>query len=237
MPEGPEVKKIAESLAEKVGGRQLLSYEILGGRYQKHGPPDGFDSLHQSMPINIVGAGCHGKFIFIIFEGGASLWSTLGMTGSWSSSIKKHSRVKFILDSGEVFFSDMRNFGTLRFTPDRKILIDKISSLGPDMLSEDVSDERFSERINLCKSKTIAQAIMDQSIIAGVGNYLKSESLYYSKISPHRVCNTLSREEMSLLNRTIKKIIRDSYSSGGATIQSYKGFNGEIGEYSRRFAV
>ena len=237
MPEGPEVRKIAESLAERVGERDLLSYEILGGRYENHGPPEGFQELDSSLPAQIAGAGCHGKFIFLIFSGGSSLWCTLGMTGGWTRERETHSRIRFTLGDGEIFFTDSRNFGTIRFVSDRKMLIDKISSLGPDMLGEDVSDERFFERIRSCKKKSIAQAVMDQKVIAGVGNYLKAETLYRSRISPHRACDSLSGEELSRLNTSIKTIIRDSYESGGATIQSYTGFNGKIGKYSRRFAV
>ena len=154
MPEGPEVRKIAESLAKRVGGKNLLSYEILGGRYETHGEPDGFKDLSRSLPIQIAGAGCHGKFIFIILSGGSSIWCTLGMTGSWTRKREPHSKIKFTLSDGEIFFTDPRNFGTIRFVSDGKMLIDKISSLGPDMLGEDVSNERFLERIRSCKKKT-----------------------------------------------------------------------------------
>tara|TARA_B100000214_G_scaffold359731_1_gene321451 strand:+ start:274 stop:1080 length:807 start_codon:yes stop_codon:yes gene_type:complete len=237
MPEGPEVRKISEDLAVRLSNRTIMSAEIISGRYQKHGLPDGFDQMLDNLPVRIVGAGCHGKFIFIILDGGSSIWCTLGMTGTWSEKRGKHSRVMFRLDDGDVFFNDMRNFGTLKYKHDKKDLIQKIESLGPDMLSENLSDQDFYKIIMSCKDKTIAQAIMDQKVIAGVGNYLKAECLYFSRISPHRKCNTLTLDEASSLNTAIKKTIRDSYNFGGATIRSYAGFYGEVGEYSARFAV
>jgi len=237
LPEGPEVKIIAESLAENISGLYLHSYEILSGRYKKKGDPSGFSTLSNLLPLRIIGAGCHGKFIFIILEDNSSIWCTLGMTGGWKQELDSHSRVKFCTSGRDFYFSDVRNFGTLKFTQLKQDLISKLESLGPDMLSDDVDGEIFSERIKRKKRKTIVEALMDQSIIAGVGNYLKSESLYYAKISPHRTCDSLSAEELIKLNKAIKTVIRASYLSGGATINSYSDFNGKIGEYSRRFAV
>jgi DNA-formamidopyrimidine glycosylase len=159
------------------------------------------------------------------------------MSGTWSKSQGKHSRIKLSLEDGDVFFNDIRNFGTLKIVKGKDLLINKLNSLGPDMLNDDIDDDLFSRRIKLCKKKTVTQAIMDQSIIAGVGNYLKAESLYISKISPHRSCEDLTSQEISLLNESIKKTIRASYETGGATISTYTGFEGEIGEYSQRFLV
>jgi DNA-formamidopyrimidine glycosylase len=159
------------------------------------------------------------------------------MSGSWSGIEKKHSRIRLDLSGENVFFNDMRNFGTLKIVKGKGFLIDKLNSLGPDMLNDDIEDDMFFKRIKMCKNRTIAQAVMDQKVISGVGNYLKAEALYISKISPHRSCASLEDQELSLLNESIKKTIRASYETGGATISTYSGFDGEIGEYSRRFLV
>ncbi len=187
--------------------------------------------------MKIAGAGCHGKFIFIILENEWAIWNTLGMSGTWSGTRNKHSRVKICLGGESIFFNDIRNFGTLKIVRGKDLLINKLNSLGPDMLNDDVKNDDFLRRIRACNKKTIAQAVMDQSVISGVGNYLKAESLYISKISPHRACKSLSDQEIILLNESIKKTIRASYDTGGATISTYSGFEGEIGEYSQRFLV
>ena len=209
----------------------------MSGRYKNHGPPDEFGSMLNKLPMKVAGAGCHGKFIFIILENEWTIWNTLGMSGTWSGNHGKHSRVKFSLDNGSVFFNDIRNFGTLKFVKGKEFLIDKLNSLGPDMLNDDVENDVFLRRIRMCKKKTVAQAVMDQSVVSGVGNYLKAESLYVSKISPHRMCESLTDQEVSSLNTAIKKTMRASYETGGATISTYSGFEGEIGEYSQRFLV
>ena len=76
---------------------------------------------------------------------------------------------------------------------------------------------------------------MDQSVISGVGNYIKSDSLWLAKISPHRKVSSLADDELTRLNRAIRSIMVTSFESGGATIKTYKNFNGENGEYGSRF--
>jgi formamidopyrimidine-DNA glycosylase len=237
MPEGPEVKRISEKLSGFIVGEKINSADILGGRYFKHGPPDGFEEFVRSLPATVTQVDCKGKFIYILFDNGYSLWNTLGMAGSWSPIPTKHSRVKLNFKDGSAYFNDIRNFGTVRVSRDNKQLKDKLDSLGPDMLAENVTNSEFANQIMKKSTKTVAEAIMNQSVICGVGNYLKSESLYLARISPHRIVETLSREEISNLNSAIQCTIRSSYASGGATIHTFLDFDGKQGEYTRRFAV
>jgi len=237
IPEGPEVKRIGKGLAEAIGGRTLEKIEILSGRYSKKSP-GGFDEFMKKLPLKVVGAGVHGKFIYWICENQQFIWSTLGMTGSWNKKAKNHARVKFVFSDGaEVYYNDTRNFGTLKFVEGKHLMIDKLKSFGPDMLTEDVSDDLFVERLNKKNKWTIAKAIMDQSVVAGVGNYVKADALWLARISPHRLVSSLSSVDFSNLNRSIQQVLRESYESGGATIRSYSGFDDEFGEYGRKFLV
>ena len=237
MPEGPECRKIGIQLAKRVTNCKLVDIRILGGRYEKHGPPTGFEKIMEWTPIAIHGAGVHGKFLFFLLDGEWSLWSTLGMTGSWTNERTEHSRVELVLNDGSVFFTDSRNFGTLKFVRGKQLLIDKLESLGPDLLAEEIDDFRFAERLYTRKIKTVAQALMDQTVISGVGNYVKAEALYNAKISPHRLCGDLSPLEISTLNTAVRNILVESFESGGATIKTYADMNGKIGEFSQKFAV
>jgi formamidopyrimidine-DNA glycosylase len=237
MPEGPECRKIAESLAKFASGKTLISVEILSGRYTKK-LPTGFEYFKESFPVPVVGVGVHGKFIYWILKKDFSIWNTLGMSGSWSSEEEKHSRVKFnFLDGSRVYFNDQRNFGTLKFVGGKQPLIEKLTSLGPDMLAKDVSDDLFIERVRKKNSHNICKVLMDQAIVCGVGNYIKADSLWLAKISPHRSVEEITNEELKILNSSIKKIIRESYNSGGATIRTYKNFDGDSGQYASRFLV
>ena len=235
MPEGAEVRKYGESLAQKVSGATLENVIIHSGRYLKKSP-DGLDFFLKNLPGQVVGVGVHGKFLYWILSNDTYVHSTLGMTGHWSDSLSKHTRVEFVTSRGSVLYSDQRNFGTLKFTTGKKSLIDKLESLGPDMLTE-VSDDHFSDAIQRKKKWTVAKAIMDQSVIAGVGNYVKAESLWLARISPHRKVESLSGAEVQNLNHSIKTVLRESLQSGGATLRTYKNFDGTIGQYSSKFAV
>jgi formamidopyrimidine-DNA glycosylase len=235
MPEGPEVRLVTEGIRKRLLDRSIVSADILSGRYTKK-TPEGWCALE--IPITVTNVGCKGKFIYISFGEHLHLFNTLGMTGGWSDKRQKHSRVEFLLDDGSrVYFNDVRNFGTLKFVSSKKYLENKLSTLGPDMLAEDVSDDTFAIRMKRCLNDTVAEVLMNQSVICGVGNYLKSESLYFAKISPHRSVASLSNEDLVKLNKVIKSVIRKSYETGGATIYTFQGFNGEKGEYTRRFAV
>lgn len=236
MPEGAEVRRFAENLARRVSNQRILSIEILSGRYEKE-PPEGLQEFRAALPIKVVGVGSHGKFIYWILDSEFNIWSTLGMTGAWRAEKSKHSRLKVTLSNGDVFFDDMRNFGTIKFVNNRHALLQKLRSLGPDMLAEDIDETEFIDIMKKHGKKNVTKVLMDQSVIAGVGNYVKAESLFLARVSPHRNVGNLSDSELRRLCQSIKTVLRESFKSGGATIQSYANFDGEIGEYSQKFCV
>ena len=215
--------------------RTIIGVQILSGRYSRK-PFDGHADLVSELPKRVVGAGCHGKFIYILLDGGdSSIWSTLGMTGYWSESASNHARVCLSLDNGaDIYYNDTRSFGTLKWSQGRRALAQKLKSLGPDMLAEDVRHEKFQSVMMKYPKKTLPEVLMDQRVISGVGNYVKADSLWLSRLSPHRKVDSLCQEEFELLNNSIKRVLRSSYESQGATIKSYKGFNDESGGYGEK---
>ena len=237
MPEGPEVKRIGVGLAKVISSKTLTETNLISGRYTKK-TPSGWQQLINSLPLKIIGAGVHGKFIYWLCDNETFIYSTLGMTGTWQSKKKKHTRIEFKFSDGStVYYNDQRNFGTIKVVKGKQNLIDKLTTMGPDMLAEDVSDEKFISILRKKSNWGITKAIMDQSIIAGVGNYVKSDALWLAKVNPHRLVGDLSDGELAIINRSIKSVLRESYESGGATIKSYTGFEDDEGEYTRRFLV
>jgi len=235
MPEGAEVRKYGEALAQKVSGATLLEMNVVSGRYVKK-DPDGLDFFRKNLPGPIVGVGVHGKFLYWILSNDTFIHNTLGMTGHWSDRPSNHTRVEFVTSRGSVYFSDQRNFGTLKFTSGKQSLIKKLESLGPDMM-HDVDDEVFYKSLSKKKNWTLSKAVMDQSVIAGVGNYVKAEALWLSRLSPHRKIASLSDEDYARLKHSIHTVLRESFQNGGATLRTYKNFDGTVGQYSSRFAV
>jgi formamidopyrimidine-DNA glycosylase len=115
----------------------------------------------------------------------------------------------------------------------------RMSQFGPDLLNEQVTLGMFYERLSLKKNleKTIAEVLMDQRVLAGIGNYLKAEVLYHSRVSPWRKVKDLADEEVVDLHDNAVRLINLSYNMGGATIQNYRQPDDSGGLYSRRFAV
>jgi len=236
MPEGPECRRMALQVSEEVSNKKLIDIVVESGRYTKK-PIEGLEEILQETPLTVRGAGVHGKFIFFLLDNEWSIWNTLGMTGGWSRNKAKHARVRLVLEDGPVFYNDTRNFGTLKFVKGKQAIIDKLNSLGPDLLAEKCSNENFINSIRRKNKKTIAEALMDQTIVSGVENYVKAEALYLSKISPHRVVETLTDKALQNLNVATRSVLVNSFESGGATLKSYSDFYGDAGDATQRFAV
>ncbi len=236
LPEGAEVKIIGETLAKWTSSKQITEINVLSGRYLKK-PISGIDFALSNTPLDIVGIGVHGKFIYWITRNDIFLYNTLGMTGTWTRIKTKHSRVEIKLDDESVYFTDQRNFGTLKFVEGRSALIEKLKSLGPDLLSQSVEDGLFISRLRSKNKWTIAKALMDQSVVSGVGNYVKAEALWRARISPHRKIEDLQDDKLGLLKKCCQEVLLSSYSDGGASIRNYVRPDGTLGEYTSRFAV
>ena len=235
MPEGPEVRRISIDLAKAISGKHLMKLEVLSGRYLKK-EITGLAKLKSNLPDKITGVGVHGKFLYILLTGGTNIWSTLGMTGKWSREPSKYSRIQFSFNTGDdVYFDDIRNFGTVKCVYGPAALCDRLNKLGPDMLAEDVSSDKFLECLRKKDAWNITKALMDQKVISGVGNYVKAESLWLAGINPLNTVSEITDGDLMLLNSAIKDVMRSSYKSGGATFLTHKNFSGEKGDYSSRF--
>lgn len=240
MPEGPEVRKTTDFLSN-FAGKSFHSFAVMSGRYTK---TDGIPNTEiAGLPAKIEEVNCKGKFIYFSLKDEISnkkyyLFNTLGMTGMWSTEKTKHSRFVIFFDNGEnLYYNDIRNFGTLKFIKNKSELDKKLKSLGPDVLNSDIDWQGFRNRFISKPNKTIAECLMNQSLVSGIGNYLKSEILYASKISPHRRIKDINTEEWHSLYFNSVTIPKTSYKLGGATIKDYRQADGTPGSFSRRFAV
>jgi len=226
MPEGPEVRKTVDVLGRVLNGRSLERFEALSGRYAKK-PFVGQELFEESLPATVGGVFCKGKFIWMAV-GGGFLCNTLGMSGYWSSVEGRNPRARLTLDSGylKVYYNDTRNFGTFKWV-DEEGLQKKLASLGPDVLAGEVTPEVLADRLAKRGHKTVAECLMSQGIICGIGNYLKAEILWASRVSPHRLVCDLSDEEVTLLAQQATEITQRSYRDE-ASLHEYQ---------NRRFAV
>lgn len=238
MPEGPEVKIITDGLNALLGGHKLLSIEITSkNRYYKKAP-DGFQDFLKDLPTKITKINCHGKFIWWDFANGWKAWQTLGLSGGWFLHPKAHSGI--ILHTThpkypELYYDDQRHFGTLKFlSPSiaKTETIKKLKTLGPDILAGDkITRPGFITRLKTKPRMPIANLLMEQKVIAGIGNYLRSEILYDSQINPHRLVGDLNDTELGRIYDSARKKITASYKSGGASIQHYSDIYSKPGKF------
>ena len=243
MPEGPECKYIASSLNSLISGQRLHSIKIHGGRYLRHGPPTGFTSFLDTLDgdeIIIQSVNVHGKFIWWTFSGGWTLLNTLGMSGQWlvAETPQDHCHLEFNCGETKIWFRDIRNFGTLRFVKDPPYLDSCLAKLGHDILSEvPLSELQWNKLIGRNSHRNITVFLMDQSKLAGVGNYLKAEALYAANIDPRLRLEQIDADSLWFLYLELREIAKRSYSSHGASFHSYLGPKGEKGAHGFSFEV
>lgn len=235
MPEGPEVRRMAQDLASVVSEKTLVGINVLTGRYTKK-DISGYTEINAVLPTKIIGAGCHGKFIYILTSSGFNIWNTLGMSGRWTKRKTTHSRVEFQLkDADPLYFEDVRNFGTLKFVYGKSMLMDKLRSLGPDLLAEDIDEDFFVSRLRSKDNHEITKVLMNQKVFSGIGNYVKAEALWLAEIDPRLAVAQIEDKKLKILCKAVKNVLRESYNTGGATFRTHKNFSGVEGEYSHRF--
>jgi formamidopyrimidine-DNA glycosylase len=192
------------SLSKILSEKNLVGLEVISGKYVDKIDKTGFTS--SSFPLSVAGIGCHGKFLYIIFKNKSSLWFTMGISGSLSETRSEHSRIRFYFEDTDIFFSDKNNIGTVKYVENKDRLIQKLQSLGPDILSDDFTQHSFIERIKSQKNKPISLIITDQKVISGIGQRIKSEALWLSKISPNSNISEISDSSLDILYKCIHSI-------------------------------
>lgn len=235
MPEGVEVKLCADLIRPLVVGKTTASFHV-SGRYRSSDPEGLKEFTDKSKVLDVQ---TQGKFMYWSFENDWYMYCTFGMTGQWSPKKGKHPALGITFtDGSEIYFNDPRHFGTIKFVKGKTVVQKKLSELGWDPLKGQDSNAIVYVVMKLkASSKNIADALMNQSIFAGVGNYIRAEALYASKISPWRNANSLTVNEVATLCENIVSVMQDSYAHQGATIQTYATPYGEEGRYSGCFKV
>ena len=242
MPEGPEVTIIRENLNQELKGALVTEWEIYPTSRYREKAPDNFLDFESHFPIKINSVDSKGKLIYFNFEDNFTLLNTLGMSGYWSYTSEKHTSIKMTFRKKNrqraLYFNDQRHFGTLKFLKTKTELEKKLSEIGPDMLNDkDMSFEKFETRLKKWKNWNICKAIMCQKIISGVGNYLKSESLYLARISPFKKISELTQVELESLYQAIRVKVVGSYNEGGVSVRHFKDVKDKKGQYQFRLEV
>lgn len=231
MPERSEVQIIVNQLNKEFNNQTLHNVEVIGGKFIKTGI-QGLNNI--KFPLHNTQFYSSGKFIYWLFKEDVVVFNHLGMAASFGYP-SKHSAIRFTFDKNKIDFIDIRHFGNFKFAT-KKELEQKLSSLGWDILQEDIPNN-FITNIRKQNSKTIAEILLNQKYFNGCGNYLRSECLYHAKIHPLRTISSLSDTEIILICKKLQNVVQEAYNAGGATIVTFKDMYGNTGKFFDNFKV
>ena len=243
MPELPEVETVRAGLAGHLVGRTIEKAQVLHPRaIRRHlaGQADFEDVLRGR---TITGARRRGKYLWLPM-GGDALLAHLGMSGQLlvgapDRPLSSHVRVRFTFtDAGpDLRFSDQRTFGHLVWSEGGAELPSLIAHIAPDPLEAAFDDGAFLARLRLRRTG-LKRALLDQSLISGVGNIYADEALWRGRLHWARATGTLTRAEAARTLSEVRAVLLDALKSGGTSFDSlYVDVNGESGYFSRSLCV
>lgn len=233
MPEGPEVKLTTEYLSNRLDGKVIAKWIILDGNDPVD--TDEFDQFYDNLPMMVEEVKCKGKLIYMCcFNEFRRFYIThsMRMTGSWRDKPDVHSRWCIELENGtKLWFRDTRKYATLCFTENEEDFQTILNKLGPDIMGDEFTLPVWRAITGNHGNKNVTAFLMDQSVISGCGNYIKSEALYYAKVSPFRKVSSLTENESEKLYEALRVISRMSYMHKGMSLRDYADANGKKGFY------
>lgn len=243
MPELPEVETIKRELRPCLVGRSLEAVDINLERLVKF--PDA-DCLRQNLPgQRVLDLQRRGKYLLWPLESGAKLVLHLGMTGQLRYLPRgnpgqpgKHTRMQIHLDDGaSLRFDDSRTFGRLYLLPGAdESPIAGLCRLGPEPWDRDFTPERFLELLQRRKS-AIKSVLLQQEVVAGLGNIYADEALFAAGIHPARPACTLSGPEAESLHLALRQVLERAVECGGTTFRDYVRGDGSRGSFQEQLQV
>lgn len=241
MPELPEVETVRRTLLQLVKGKVIEKVLIHWPKMIKRpGDPEQFKDALVGQIIHDVHR--RGKFLKFILDDYV-LVSHLRMEGRYGlydpqEAYDHHTHVIFTFTDGtQLRYRDVRKFGTMHlFKKGEEEEERPLNQLGPEPFSENFTVEYLQNRLSKTTRK-IKAALLDQSILVGLGNIYVDEALFRSGIHPERTANQLTPEEYRILHQEIINTLQEAVEQGGSTIRSYVNTQGEIGMFQLQLFV
>ncbi len=242
MPELPEVETVVRQLERHLKTRTILGVETHIPRLRKVLDVDKLTADCTARRIERIYR--RGKYFVVDLSGGTALLMHLGMSGSCrirpaSEAAAKHEHVVFTLDNGESWrFSDPRRFGVVQSfrTQVEKWPPPELASLGPEPLT-DQFDAAYLFGATRKRKPAIKPFLLDQRVVAGVGNIYASELLFRAGVRPGRAAGRVTRRECARMVTATKEILEEAIAAGGTTIDTYQNVDGEAGRFDRQLQV
>ncbi len=243
MPELPEVETVRRGLERHVVGRTIATAEVLHPRAVRRHLAGVGDFTAALSGRTITGARRRGKYLWLPV-GPDALLAHLGMSGQLlvgppGRPVSGHVRARFTFTDGgpDLRFTDQRTFGHLVWSPGGAELPALIAHIAPDPLETAFDDAVFLGRLRTRRTD-IKRALLDQSLVSGIGNIYADESLWRARLHWARPAEALSRPAAARLLGEVRGVLRDALAAGGTSFDSlYVNVNGESGYFSRSLSV
>lgn len=248
MPELPEVEIVKQGLSKILPGRRILRVKF---DTQKSFPNASADVERFLVGATILDVKRRAKVLIIGLDSGYSLLIHLKMTGQLvyqnqaerfgaghpNDSLvgrlpDKTTRVVLYLNDGRLFFNDQRKFGWMRLIPTAEIpTIDFFQKIGPEPLAADFTAKDFIARLQRRAKSNIKSVLLDQTVVAGIGNIYADEGLWAAKIHPATPVQAISARKLQALYRELRNVLMLSIERGGSTDRNYVNAEGKKGSY------
>ena len=248
MPELPEVETVRRGLSSLIIGKVVSA--------EQHDTEKGFPNTPHDVTQFLIGATVtdvrrRAKVLMIDLSTGYSLLIHLKMTGQLvfvgdtrfgaghpNDSLvndlpDKSTRVTLTFqDTSKLFFNDQRKFGWMRLMPTIEIPnINFMQKVGPEPLADDFTPQEFMQRFARRAKTNIKAALLDQSVVAGVGNIYADESLWGAKIHPQRLVGNITEQEFTSLYTELREVMNLAVEKGGSSNHTYVNAEGKKGSY------
>jgi formamidopyrimidine-DNA glycosylase len=248
MPELPEVETVRRGLATWVVGRQVAAVQVHHPRAVRRHLAGAADFAAALMGRTVAGVRRRGKYLWLPLASpdgpDDALLCHLGMSGQLL--LKKavtpdetHLRVRLEFTDGDpqLRFVDQRTFGGMALSPGGGDLPPEIAHIARDPMDEQFDEQRFVETLRR-RTIGIKTALLDQSLISGVGNIYADEALWRARLHGRRRCDRLTRPAVRRLLGQVRSVLADAINAGGTSFDAlYVNVNGESGWFDRALAV
>lgn len=245
MPELPEVETYVRALEPLLTGKTILTAEV--GWPRTIAFPDAARFTDLVRGRRFASFGRRGKYMLLGLDCGETLIVHLRMTGelrllsnaasdpdSAANPADKHTHVQFALDTGEVLrFRDIRKFGRIWLVEDAASVVGK---LGPEPLEESFVPQTLAKSLAGRKAN-IKALLLNQTVLAGVGNIYADESLFLARIDPRRAGGSLNHEEIERLHLALREVLNAGIENQGSSLQNYAPPTGAKGGFQEKFQV
>jgi formamidopyrimidine-DNA glycosylase len=247
MPELPEVETVRAGLERHVVGRTVADVQVLHPRVVRRdlAGPAGFAAAMAGRTVKR--AERRGKYLWLALDDEEALLAHLGMSGQLlvgdpDRLLSPHVRARFTFTDGgpDLRFTDQRTFGHLMLVPfahadvdDARELPAPIAHIAPDPLEAAFDPDDFAARLTR-RHTGVKRALLDQSLISGVGNIYADEALWRARLHWARPTETLRRGEVSRLLEAVSEVLSEALRAGGTSFDAlYVNVNGESGYFDR----